>query len=358
MFLPDRSPGPAKLSYRFTQMRPSFTVLAIAVCGFGLTACQKSPPANVAATVNGRPITYADVDKHFLLQSAGAQERPGEDQVTIQKLEILRALIEQEIMLQRAEKISLIATDADVDAKLNELKSGYTEEEFQRQLTSRKMTRDDLRAQIRRDLSVNKLMNKEITSHISISDKEITEAYNASRASFNIPEPQIHLAQIVVTPGADPVTNLKNDNATSEDAAVKKIQALEARVRQGEDFSLIAQNFSEDQSAASGGDLGFLAESSLEKDPELRKYISQLGPGQISRTLRMGGTFRLLKVISREAAGQRELNDPSVQQRIRETLMNRKDQLLRTAYYEVARNEAKVNNYFAQSIAQNKTGKK
>jgi peptidyl-prolyl cis-trans isomerase SurA len=340
-------------------MRTSLNLFVIAACGFGLTACQKAPPANVAATVNGRPITYADVEKHYQLQSAGAQAIPGEDQATIQKLEILRALIEQEIMLQRAEKISLIATDADIDAKLNELKSGYTEEEFQRQLNSRKMSKDDLRAQIRRDLSVNKLMNKEITSHISISEKEITDAYNASKASFNIPEPQIHLAQIVVTPAADPVTNLKNDNATSEDAAIKKIQTLEARVRQGEDFSLVAQNFSEDQSAANGGDLGFMAESSLEKaDPELRKYISQLGPGQISRTVRMGGAFRLLKVISREAAGQRELNDPSVQQRIRETLMNRKDQLLRTAYYEVARNEAKVNNYFAQSIAQNKTGKK
>ena len=57
-------------------------------------------------------------------------------------------------------------------------------------------------------------------------------------------------------------------------------------------------------------------------------------------------------------AGQRELNDPNVQQRIRETLMNRKDQLLRSAYYEVARNEAKVENFFAQSVVQSRTGKK
>jgi peptidyl-prolyl cis-trans isomerase SurA len=44
------------------------------------------------------------------------------------------------------------------------------------------------------------------------------------------------------------------------------------------------------------------------------------------------------------------LNDPSVQQTIRETLINRKDQLLRAAFYEVARNEATVINYFAASI--------
>jgi peptidyl-prolyl cis-trans isomerase SurA len=341
-------------------MRTFFSLLAIAASGLGMAACKKSPPANVAATVNGRPITYADIDKHVQMESAGAQDGAGgEDQAAIQRLEILRALIDGEVMLQRAEKLSLIATDADIDAKLNELKSGYTQEEFQRQLTARKMSMDDLRAKIRRDLSTSKLINKEIVSHIAISDKEISDFYNGSREAFNIPEPQIHLAQITVTPGADPVRNLKNDNATSEEAAIKKIQALEARVRQGEDFALVAQNFSEDQqSAASGGDLGFIAESTLAADPELRRYIAQLGPGQISRVIRMPGDFRLLKVIAREPAGQRELNDPNVQQRIRETLMNRKDQLLRGAYYEVARNEAKVENFYAQSIVQNKTGKK
>jgi peptidyl-prolyl cis-trans isomerase SurA len=341
-------------------MRKFVHLLAIAACAAALAACRKTTPANIAATVNGRPITYADVDKHYTREFAGAQEQPGEDQVSIQKLEILRALVEGEIMLQRAEKLSLIATDADIDAKLNELRAGYTQEEFQKQLNARKISNDDLRAQIRREVSISKLINREITSHISISDKEITDFYNAARASFNIPEPRVRLAQIVVTPGSDPVRNLKNDNAASEEAAIKKVQALEARVRGGEDFSLVAQNFSEDpQSSANGGDLGFIPESNLEKaDPQLRKYISMLAPGQISSVIRMPGGFRLLKVIAKEAAGQRELNDPNVQQSIRETLMNRKDQLLKSAYYEVARNEAKVENFYAQNVLESKTGKK
>jgi peptidyl-prolyl cis-trans isomerase SurA len=63
--------------------------------------------------------------------------------------------------------------------------------------------------------------------------------------------------------------------------------------------------------------------------------------------------FQILKVISREPAGQRELNDPRVQQEIRDTLINRKNQLLQSAFYEVARNEAKVQNYLARGIVQN-----
>jgi peptidyl-prolyl cis-trans isomerase SurA len=64
--------------------------------------------------------------------------------------------------------------------------------------------------------------------------------------------------------------------------------------------------------------------------------------------------YRILKLITREPAGQRDLGDPKVQQTIRETLINRKDQLLKAAYYEVARNEAKVANYYADRVIGNK----
>jgi len=62
-------------------------------------------------------------------------------------------------------------------------------------------------------------------------------------------------------------------------------------------------------------------------------------------------------VISKEPAGQRELNDPRVQQNIRETLINSKDQLLRLAYYETARNSTKIENYLARGVVEN-AGKK
>ena len=341
-------------------MRRNVAVFSVAACALLAMSCRKAAPTNVAATVNGRPVTYAEVDKHVQLQFAGAQEQPGDDEASIQKMEVLRALIDSEIMLQRAEKQSLMATDADIDTKVNELKAGYTQEEFQKQLAMRKITMEELRAQVRRELSVNKLINKEITSHISISDKEIGEFYNSNRDRFNVAEPQLQLAQIVVTAAADPVRNLKNDNATSDDAAQKKAQTLEARARQGEDFSLLAQNFSEDpQSSQNGGEMGFVPESSLEKfSPELRRYLSELGPAQISKVLKLGPDYRLFKVISKVPAGQRELNDPNVQQGIRETLMNRKDRLLKNAFYEVARNEAQVVNFLAQSIVQAKGLKK
>lgn len=341
-------------------MRPLASLLLIVAYLFTANGCKRTPPATVAATVNSRPITYSDIDRQFQFQFAGGQDRPPDDQTTIQRLEILRSLVDNEVMLQRAEKLGLMATDADVEQKFNELKSPYTQEEFQKQLNARKMSVEDLRAQVRKDLSVAKLFNKEITSHITITDKEVSDFFNANRQNFNLAEPQIHLAQIVVTPQPDPtVRNLKNDKAQNDEQARKKIQALEARLRQGEDFAMIAQSFSEDmKSSSNGGDLGFIGESSLQQaDPQLRNYVMQLQPGTLSRVIKMPQDYRILKVISKEPAGQRELTDPRVQQNIRETLLNRKDQLLRAAYYEVARNGAKVENYYAQTIVENR-GKK
>jgi peptidyl-prolyl cis-trans isomerase SurA len=318
-----------------------------------LNSCGRSAPPTVAATVNGRAITYAELDKQYESQFGALNERPADDQVTIQRLEVLRSLIDNEIMLQRAEKMGLLAVDTDVDAKFTEMKAPYTQEEFQKQLASRKITADDLKAQLRRDLTVQKLFNKEITSQISISDNDITEFYNANRSSFNLAEPQIHMAQILVTPHPDPnVHNLKNDKAQNDEQARQKIGGLYQRVQQGEDFAMLARNFSEDAaSAQNGGDLGFIPESALDKaNVELRETIMALQPGQFTKIIQTAEGYRILKVITKEPAGQRALSDPNVQQTIRETLLNRKDQLLRAAYYEVARNEAKVVNYFAAAI--------
>jgi peptidyl-prolyl cis-trans isomerase SurA len=343
-----------------------FQIAAVAALVVAASSCKRSVPENVAATVNGHVITYQDLDKQYQLQFSSADkpaaatlsngiEKTGDDQTMTQKMEVLRVMIDNQIMLQRAEKLGLMATDADVDAKLTELKAPYTQEEFFRTLSARHMTMDDLKVQLRQDLSIQKLFNKEVTSKIAITDAEIRDFYLANQARFSFPEPQIHMAQIVVTPHPDSnVHNLKNDKAQSEDEARRKIDMLAARIHQGEDFGVLAQNYSEDpNSAANNGDLGFVPESALERaSPDLRKAIADMTPGQVTPVIHTQEGYRVLKIISREPAGQREFENPRVQQDIRETLMNRKEQLLRGAYYEVARDEASVTNYLAQAIVQ------
>ncbi len=331
-----------------------YLIAALAV--FAQFSCKRSLPAGIAAEVNGRAITDAELTKSFQTQFPDPIEGANEDLVQTQRLDVLTSLITNEILLQRAEKMGLAAVDADVEAEFNKLKAPYTKEEFQNQLNDRKLTEADLKSQVRRQLTVDKLINKEITSHITITDADVTNFYNANKTSFNLAEPQIHMAQILVTPYADPeVRNLKNSKSQNEAEARAKIEDLLARLRRGDDFAMVAQNYSEDaKSVANGGDMGFLPESALDKvSPELRKIIMGLQPGAMSQVIHTEEGYRILKVISREPAGQRDLNDPRVQTSIRESLRNSKDQLLKAAYYEVARNSAKVENYLAQRIIDN-----
>lgn len=333
--------------------------LALAMV-LALASCYKSVSKDVAATVNNRPITYGELDRAIAAQFPNAPLKANPDQNIQLRLETLRALIDNEILLQRAEKEGLLASDADVEAKFNEDKALYTQEQFQKLLNERKMSVADFKAQIRRDLSVQKLFNKEIGSHISISDGDVTAFYNSNKSSFNLAENKVRLAQILVTPAADPnVNNLKNDKAQNDQQARNKITMIDMRVRQGEDFATLAQNYSEDANTApNGGDLGFVPESALEKvNPELRKAILEMTPGQVSPVLRTGEGYRIIKLISKEPAGQRQLSDPRVQEEIRQGLFQAKEQVLRSAFYEVARSEAKVVNYYAASVLESRDKK-
>ncbi len=337
-------------------MKRSVSLLAAAVACAALFSCKKTPPTNVAAQVNTRAITYAELDKAYQSQYPQQPEGSSEDQVMMQKLDLLSSLINSELLMERAEKLGLTATDADVETEFNKMKAPYTKEEFDRQLAARKMSVEDLKSQLRHDLTIQKLINKEITSHITITDADVANFYNSNKASFNLAEPQIHMAQIVVTKNPDAnVRNLKNSKAQNDAEAKAKITDIAERLKRGEDFAMLAQNYSEDpNSAANGGDRGFVPASALAgASPELRKLLDSLPPGGISPIIPTPDGYVILKVISKEPAGQRELNDPRVQQSIRDTLLNRKDNLLKAAYYEVARNNAKVENYLARRISDN-----
>ncbi len=176
------------------------------------------------------------------------QQQPTSEQADSLRLNVLRQLIDEEIVEQRAAKMNLTATNEEVDAKLAEMKAPYTEEQFSEKLKASNHTLDDVKHDIRRSLTINKLLSKEIDSKITVTDADVANYYNAHKAEFNLLETQYHLAQIQVTsvPSEQP-GNLQNSKAMNDVEAKKKIQALKNRLDSGEDFGALAMNFSERQ---------------------------------------------------------------------------------------------------------------
>ena len=171
----------------------------------GLAACNRnSSGGDVMASVNGRKIYRSEVDKYYANQTAGSDQQPTGEQAVSLRLSILNELIETEILMQRAEKLGLLATDEEVDRKLNEIKSPYTAEEFNKRLQDKKISLDDFKRDLRRSLTRDKVLNKEITSRINITDQDVTNYYNEHKAEFNLIEAQYHLAKIMVSGMGEP----------------------------------------------------------------------------------------------------------------------------------------------------------
>ena len=343
-----------------TRMRYRSAVL-ILLSGAVLAAvagCHRPPSADVVATVNGKEIMRADMDRNYKASLGDAPQKLSPEEADIRRLTILHGMITDEILEQRATKLNLAASDEDVNAKLTEIKAPYTQEEFDNQLKARELTLDDFKRDIRRSLTKTKLINKEIESRINITDAEISAYYTAHKAEFNLIEPQYHMAQIVTTSApAQQAGNLQNNKASGDADAKKKIEILHNRLESGEDFGAVAMNFSEDQNTASnGGDSGFIAESALKGDPQIYDALSKLKPGQFTDVLPVYDQghktigYAIYRLLSRDPAGQRELNDPRVQQAIHTQLHNNRAQLLQNAYLEMLQDDAKVHSYLAEQI--------
>src|ERR1700685_2585607 len=261
---------------------------------------------DVWAVVSGQEIKRDDVDKYYRTRVNPEGQEPSQEAALSLKLNVLDELINNEILLERAKKLNLEASDGEVEDKFTELKSPYTEEEFQRQLKDRNVSVTDLKSDLRRQLSITKLRNR------------------------------------------------KNDDATNDVEAQRKVKMLMDRLNSGADFAQLAMDYSEDMnSAATGGDLGHVPESALnQSDSALKKMVMGMKPGQVSPPLSLKDGYRILKLVTRESPGQRNIADPQVQQTIRDTLRNRKEQLLRSAYLAIARDDARVRNYLAEQVVE------
>jgi peptidyl-prolyl cis-trans isomerase SurA len=342
--------------------RVNFATVALAgVAAFSaLAGCHRSPSADVVATVNGKELMRSELERNYqiTLGDNPQPQAPSQQEADIRRLSVLHQMIQDEIVDQQAAKLNLTASDEDVNAKLAEMKANYTEDQFNSLLKQRNLSLDELKKEIRRGLTETKLMNKEIESKINITDAQIAAFYAAHKAEFNLIEPRYHLAEIAVsaTP-AQQSPNLQGEKPTSDADAKRKIDAAYSQLESGVDFATVAINISEDPNAASnGGDLGFAGESQLKADPELYLAISKLKPDQFTDILPVYDAghkvigYAIYKLISRESAGQRELNDPRIQQAIHQSLHDSQKQLLQTAYIETLTDDAKVRNYLAEQI--------
>ena len=326
--------------------------------------CVSSPPATrplrpmspPRSTTGPSPIE--EVNRIYESQLASSGGGASEDLTQIQKLEVLRSLVDNEIMLQRAEKLGLMATDSDVDAKFNELKAPYTQEEFQKQLDTLEDVRDgpEGAAAARPERAeADQQRDHFADQHHREGDRRVLHRQQGQLQSRRT---AIHLAQILVTrrarserPQPEERQGAERGAGAQENPDARRAPSPGRRFRDA-GGELFGRHRTRRQWRRSGFRT-HLRFRRLEPGSAKADHGDAARPG-FARSSPASRPIASLKMISKEPAGQRDLNDPRVQQTIREGLLSRKDQLLRNAYYETARNEATVMNYLAKKILETK----
>ena len=336
----------------------------IAVTALMLAACNRASGGGgdtaVAATVNGKNITLREVDA-ILNQQAKSQQTQIAQMSPLElaagRLQVLDDLIKQEVLFQRAEKEDLLPKDEEVTQTIETQKqqNGMTQDDYQKMLKETGQTEQDLRNVARRQLAINKLLDRMGSKVGTPSEKEVADFFNGNRERY-VSARGVGLAAIVVDPNDNGVTN----DAKNETEAKNKIDIIYQRLKSGADFATVAREQSEDQqSVLRGGDIGFADEATLKKAGFPQEIIAQMfGPmqtGDITAPVRgTDGRWSIFKLTAKRLQTENlTLDNPEVRKDITDTINNQRKQLMNAALLEVALSEAKVENKLAQDMMNN-----
>jgi peptidyl-prolyl cis-trans isomerase SurA len=333
------------------------TLLALGACSSG--GGSDSKDSMVAATVNGKNIMLAEVERGVSQQAGGKQAQLSQLELAQARLQMLGNLIQREVLFQRADRENLKPTEDEITAIINQQKqqSGMTDDDFQKNLAAQNLTMEALREEARKDIAIKKLQDK-YNSKITVNDKEVEDFYNSNRERF-VSARGVALAMIAVDPADNSSQGITQNDAKSDAEAKLKIDDINQQLKGGADFATVARAKSEDaNSVPRGGDIGFATEDDLKQNgfpPDLITKFFSMQPGDRTEPIRFNsGKWYVFKLEEKRLQTENlTLESPGVRQQITQALIKQRSDILNAALVEVAMNEAKIVNNLAGTMLNN-----
>jgi peptidyl-prolyl cis-trans isomerase SurA len=255
----------------------------------------------IVARVNGDVITLAEYQKaeQQLRDEAvhDCQSCPQDKidaQFKDQQKDLLRGLIDQALMAQRAKDMG-VNVEPDVNKRLEEVRQQNglaTLEDLKKGVEASGLTWEEYKTTIRNALLQNEVVRREVGSHVEITKDEVKQYYDTHPLEFTLPE-RVVLSEILLSTGGKTPEQL---------AAVRnKAEGLRTSVLNGDDFNQVARLYSEGTTAKDGGGLGTFKKGELA--PQLEAVVFQMNKGQISEVIQTRSGFEILKVEDHLQAG-------------------------------------------------------
>jgi len=246
-----------------------------------------------AVTINGEAISRekvrAQVD-HLIMQRGmgnGGITQP-EVYKRIQQ-EVVDQLIVQELLWQEAQRQGYAAGDDFVDARLNEMKSGFErEQDFLFRIEEGGFTEETYREDIRQQVSVQRMIADGIRANIQVSDEDVAHFYRTNIEQMKSPL-EVRARHILIKPAS---TALADHQAAKAEA-----DAILAEIREGADFVELAIRRSQGPSAPGGGDLGYFGPGQMV--PPFEKAAFALQPGEVSDVVQTQFGYHIIRLEDR-----------------------------------------------------------
>lgn len=313
------------------------TLAAISLLMGLLPAAAQKTSTDNAATVNGKAISRTDLDREVKLwtermASQGRQLPPA--QVPTVRNEILESLINQELLYQASKKEKIKIDKKTIDERYESVKKRFkTEEEFKEAIAKMDVTEAVIRTQLEKGLAIDELLKAKIVKDIKVTEEETQKYYDENLDQFKQAE-QVKASHILVKVAPDATDEQKAE-------ARKKIETVQGKLKNGDDFAAVAKEYSEGPSNSRGGDLGFFQRGQMVKPFEDAAF--SMDTDQVSGVVETQFGYHIIKVHEKKTESTASFSE--VKEQLQEHLKQQKTRQAVENYVEELRKKAKIEKF-------------
>jgi peptidyl-prolyl cis-trans isomerase SurA len=245
---------------------------------------------SIVATVNDESISDFELRQRVALYLAlqGISQQLTPEQRARIRTQMLEVLESEKLQLQEAVKKKITVSPVEVDRRINAMIQEYrfTIEQLRENLAKAGASEEALRSQITASIAWQKAVQDEYSDRINITPEMISA--ELARYAEGANKPHYRVMEIFL-----PVDNPELDAKVKKDA-----EEVEKQLQQGAPFPVVARQFSQHPSAATGGDMGWINEGQLA--PELNAALAKMEVGAISAPIRSTGGYYIIALRERQ----------------------------------------------------------
>jgi len=329
-------------------------LLAMLLCAPWLIA-QTSPAAGqdetvveeIIARVNNNIITKSDL-RHSQEQFAADQQRPDSSgDPKEQQQDLLRDLIDQQLLLQKGEELG-ISADTDVVKRLDEMRKQMhadSMEDLEKAAQAQGVSWEEFKQNLKNSIITQRVISQEVGGHITVSQQEVQQFYDQHKAEMERPE-QVRMSEILISTQKTPSVKTEKGQEVLPEAPIPEVvAAAKAKadmvydlLKKGGNFEELAKKYSDGPTASSGGDLEYFKRGTLSK--EIEEQVFATNPGGFTEPVRTNQGWVILKVTEHQTPGIPPLKD--VENRVQEQIYMTKMQPALRDYLTKLREDAYI----------------